>query len=73
MKKIKPRNHEAIFYSFNRKKWQEVYHLIILPMYKEGIDIVKPTLQALAGSNYPPDKMIVVLAIEERVGEPAQN
>lgn len=55
------------------KKWQKIYHLIILPMYKEGIDIVRPTFQALVNSNYPLDKMIVVLAIEERIGESAQK
>ena len=55
------------------KRWQDIYHLIILPMYKEGIDIVKPTLQALENSNYPKEKMIVALAIEERAGEAAQK
>jgi len=55
------------------KNWRNIYHLIILPMYKEGIDIVKPTLQALENSNYPKDKMIVVLATEERAGEVAQK
>ena len=55
------------------KRWLEIYHLIILPMYKEGIDVVKPTLQALESSHYPKDKMIVVLATEERAGEAAQK
>lgn len=57
----------------DRQGWPEIYHLIILPTYKEGIDIVKPTLQALENSNYPYNKMIVVLAIEERAGETAQK
>jgi len=55
------------------KRWPEIYHLIILPMYKEGIDIVKPTIQALKKSNYPQNKMIVVLATEERAGKGAQK
>jgi hypothetical protein len=55
------------------KKGMEIYHLIILPIYKEGIEIVEPTLQALEGSSYPRNKMIVVLATEERAGEVAQK
>ena len=53
--------------------WRDIYHLIILPMYQEGIEIVRPTLQSLVDSEYPKDKMIVVLAIEERAGETAQK
>ena len=55
------------------ENWRDIYHLIILPMYKEGIEIVKPTLQSLADSEYPKDKIIVVLATEERAGEAAQK
>ncbi len=55
------------------RKWQDIYHLIILPMYKEGIEIVKPTAQSLVEADYPKDKMIVVLATEERAGEVAQK
>jgi len=51
----------------------DIYHLIILPMYKEGIEIVRPTFQSLVDSEYPKDKMIVVLATEERAGIEAQK
>ncbi|PIP17358.1 MAG: hypothetical protein COX44_00325 [Candidatus Portnoybacteria bacterium CG23_combo_of_CG06-09_8_20_14_all_37_13] len=68
MEKLKSLNPPA-----GGKRWPEIYHLIILPMYKEGIDIVKPTLQALENSNYPQDKMIVVLATEERAGAFSQK
>ena len=54
-------------------RWQGIYHLIILPIYKEGIEIVKTTCQALEGSVYPKDKMIIVLATEERAGQEAQK
>ena len=49
--------------------WRDIYHLVILPVYKEGIGIVEPTIEGLARSGYPLDKMIVVLAIEEKSGE----
>ncbi|PIU16599.1 hypothetical protein COT20_00115 [bacterium (Candidatus Gribaldobacteria) CG08_land_8_20_14_0_20_39_15] len=55
------------------RNWENIYHLIILPMYKEGIEIVRPTFLALANSEYPKDKMIVVLATEERAGEEDQK
>jgi len=55
------------------KNWQNIYHLVILPMHKEGIEIVGPSFQALRHSNYPKDKMIVVLTLEERAGSGAQK
>ncbi len=55
------------------KKWQDIYHLMILPMYKEDLKVVRSTIQALVNSKYPLNKLIIVLAIEERVGESAQK
>ncbi|MFA4989789.1 MAG: glycosyltransferase family 2 protein, partial [Candidatus Omnitrophota bacterium] len=43
-----------------------IYHLIIFPVYKEGLDILRPSLRALQECNYPKDRMIVVTAFEER-------
>jgi len=42
------------------------YHLIIFPVYKEGLEILQPSLEALRQSHYPKEKMIVVAAFEER-------
>ena len=53
------------------RNWQEIYHLIILPFYKEKLEIVRPTFKALVNSKYPLDKFIVFLAAEERAGEQA--
>lgn len=53
--------------------WRDIYHLIILPMYKEPIEVVRPTFEALLGTDYPKEKMIVVLAVEERGGEEARR
>jgi hypothetical protein len=55
------------------KKWRDIYHLMILPMYKEDLKVVRSTIQALVNSRYPLDRLIIVLAIEERVGESAQE
>ncbi len=49
--------------------WSEIYHLIILPMYEEPYSVIKETLEHLVKTNYPKDKMIVVLATEERASQ----
>ena len=51
--------------------WQDVYHLIILPTVNESLEVIIPTFQSLIDDGYPTDKMIVVLAIEERAGPSA--
>lgn len=55
------------------KSWQEIYHLIILPSYKEGTAVIGQTMESLARANYPKSKMIVVLAQEERAGIMAET
>jgi len=54
-------------------KWRDVWHLIVLPMYKEDLKVVKSSFESLAKSDYPKDRMIVVLALEERAGEQAKE
>ncbi len=54
------------------KSWQDIYHLVVLPMYKEGIEVVSASVEGLLRSAYPRTKMIVVLAQEERAGKSAQ-
>jgi len=52
--------------------WEEVIHLVVFPTYNEGLEVIRPSFQALVDDGYPTDKMIVVLAIEGRAGEPAR-
>lgn len=47
--------------------WQDVYHLIMLPTYGEGEDVLRATLTSLTTIAYPQQKFIVVLATEARV------
>ena len=49
------------------KNWKDIYHLIILPMYREPPEIVRDAFNSLLNTDYPKDKMIVVLACEEKV------
>ena len=55
------------------KNWRNYYHLIVLPMYKEPLEIVRESFLSLEKSDYPKDRMIVVLAVEERVRSQAQK
>ena len=55
------------------ERWKEIYHLIILPLFKEKKEIVQESLKAILDSKYPKDKMMVVLATEERAGEEIQR
>ena len=49
------------------------YHLVILPMYDEPYEVVRESFVRLAAAHYPKDKMIVVLALEERAGAAARE
>ena len=49
-----------------KDKLGKLFHLIIFPVYKETPDVLRPSLEAIQKCNYPKDKMIMVLAFEER-------
>lgn len=48
--------------------WRKIYHLIILPTHKEGIEVIKSTFEHLTKTNYSLNRFIVILAGEERDG-----
>ena len=49
--------------------WRSLYHLVIVAVSKEEYTIVRSTLEAIAESEYDLDRIIVVLATEERYVE----
>lgn len=51
--------------------WRDLYHVVILPMYREPLAIVRESISSIACSRYPMDRLIVVLAIEARAGREA--
>ena len=53
--------------------WKDIYHLVILPTYQEPLEILRETFNALKNTDYPKNKMIVVLACEEKAGAEAQE
>ena len=56
-----------------KKDWSNIYHLIVFPMYKENLTVLRGSFEAVVNTRYPKDKMIVVLAIEERAGQVAKE
>lgn len=48
------------------QRWPSLYHLVIVPSYKEDISILHHTLNSLKDSRYPNDQLIVIVAFEER-------
>ncbi|MCX6723617.1 MAG: glycosyltransferase family 2 protein, partial [Candidatus Staskawiczbacteria bacterium] len=48
--------------------WKDIYHVIILPTYKEGKGLILESIETLIKSDYPKEKMIIVLAVEGRAG-----
>jgi cellulose synthase/poly-beta-1,6-N-acetylglucosamine synthase-like glycosyltransferase len=55
-----------------RFSYDQYYHLVVFPFYKEPREVLEGTLQGLADSKYDAQKLIVVLAAEERAGEDAK-
>lgn len=55
-----------------RLNWQPIHHLILLPMYKEPYEVVRESFASLANISYPKEKLLVVLATEEKGGRDDQ-
>jgi len=48
------------------KGFSRLYQLVIFPVYNEGLEVLRPSLASLSGSHYPKERIIVVMAFEER-------
>ncbi|MBI2021418.1 hypothetical protein HYS93_00875 [Candidatus Daviesbacteria bacterium] len=47
------------------KVWDNYYHLIILPTYKESLEVLAPAFEAIASSNYDKGKIFLAVGFEE--------
>lgn len=54
-------------------KHEHLWHLVILPFYKEPRETIQASLDALVGADGDKSKLIVVLAAEERAGAAAAD
>lgn len=53
------------------RPWEDVLHVVLLPTANEPAEVIEPAIRAVADSNYPKDRIIILLATEER--EPAEQ
>lgn len=60
-------------YKLRTKSWEDIYHLVVIPFYKESRQVIADTLNGIKNSGYPLDRLIVVLSAEERRGSEGQE
>jgi hypothetical protein len=58
---------------FAVKDVNNFYHLVLLPFVDESFEVLDSTVSAVYSAKYPKEKMILLLASEERVGQAAQE
>jgi len=46
--------------------WRQIYHLVLLPTYKESLTVLDSSLRSIIDSNFPKEQILFVLATEER-------
>src|SRR5690606_20556171 len=49
--------------------WQDVYHIVVLPTAKENFEVLDSSVSAILNADYPKEKIMVVMAFEERSGD----
>ena len=49
--------------------WGNYYHLVLIPTFKEGMEILAPTFDAITFSNYPKKKILLLVGFESRDSE----
>ena len=61
-------------------KYDHIWQMVILPFYKESFDIISASIESLINAKWPAsqqgggkDKMIIILAYEERAGKEAEE
>ena len=52
-------------------KYDKYHHLVVFPFFEEPYEVLEGAMKGLIAANYDPQKLIVVLAAEGRVGESA--
>jgi cellulose synthase/poly-beta-1,6-N-acetylglucosamine synthase-like glycosyltransferase len=53
--------------------WKDIFHIIILPSYKESKELIRETLDSIISCDYPKEKMIIILSQEQRAGKEFEN
>lgn len=57
----------------NLPHWSDIRHLVIIPFWHEGYNVIKGGLDSILKSNYDSKKIFIVLGREESAGDGAQT
>ena len=53
--------------------WERVHHAIILPTYDESLTVLQTSLRSLGATDFPKDRLHIVVGFEERAGQAARD
>jgi len=68
-RKLEELGDDAISRKVKIKSYKDLWHLVILPSYKEPYEVVKGAIDSIAKSEWPKQNMILVMAVEESGGD----
>lgn len=57
---------------FKIPDYENYYHVVLVPFVSESLEVLSASLNSIAQCNYPKNKIILLLAGEERAGESAR-
>jgi len=57
----------------NFPKPENIYNAVIIATYNESYDVLEPTVKSIIASSYDKDKIILVIAYEQRGGDDIKN
>ncbi len=55
------------------KKWNSIHHIVVIPTYKEPVEILERTILALSKQSYPRKNIHIMVSFEEREGQDATD
>jgi len=53
--------------------FKNIYHLVLIPVYKEPIEILRGSISSLEMCDYPKERIMVVLSYEESAGKKTEE
>lgn len=53
--------------------WKKVQHIIVIPTYDESLHVLRTSISALTKTDFPRDRMHLVVGFEDRAGESAKK
>jgi cellulose synthase/poly-beta-1,6-N-acetylglucosamine synthase-like glycosyltransferase len=53
--------------------WKKIHHIIVIPTYDESLHVLQTSINALDKTDFPHDRLHVVIGFEDRAGVPAKK